>query len=152
MYFATVILLLLVFPAAAAGIELAFYPGADKMLLAGKWFTFFAVGVRLFIAGLRQSLQPAFTAQAIFKVQDTAAFPIVREVGFGNLAMGAAGLLTLLLPAWLVPAAFTGGLYYGLAGLGHALHAHRNAKEEIALWSDAAIFVLLMVFVASRFV
>lgn len=150
MYLLTVVMLLLVLPLGATAIE-AFAQGAPPtMLLAGKWFTFFACGVRLFLAGLRQTLQPAFTAGAIFKIDDPAAHPIVREVGFGNLAMGALGLVSLAMPAWLTPAALVGGLYYGLAGLGHALHPERNAKENVAMVSDVLIFLLLATFVASR--
>jgi hypothetical protein len=103
--------------------------------------------VRLFIAGLRQTRQPAFTAAEIFKVNDPAAHPIVREVGFGNLAMGTLGLASLAVPTWLVPAALVGGLYYGLAGIGHAFNPERNAKEQIALVSDLLILALLAVFV-----
>ena len=39
---------------------------AGMLHLVGKWFAFWAVGVRLFLAGLRQSIQPRYTAEAIF--------------------------------------------------------------------------------------
>ena len=51
---------------------------------------------------------------------------------------------------WVVPAAIVGGLYYGLAGLGHLFRPNRNFKERTALVSDLAIFVLLAVFAVSR--
>src|SRR6185312_5985324 len=142
MYFITVILLLLVVPAAAVLIERAI-DAAPVMFLVGKWFTFFAVGVRLFIAGLQQSFKPAFTAEKIFGVSDAASHPIVREVGFGNLSMGAAGLISLAAPGWLPAVAFTGGLYYGLAGVGHLINGAHTRKEAVALWSDLLIFVVL---------
>jgi hypothetical protein len=97
-----------------------------------------------------QTLRPQFTAQSIFDIKDESALAIVREVGFGNLAMGTLGLASLIKPDWVVPAALVGGLYYGLAGLGHAFRETRNLKEQIALVSDLAIFALLAVFVASR--
>lgn len=148
MYFITVILLLFVFPAAAVLIEHVTGAG-PVMLLVGKWFTFFAVGVRLFMAGIRQSLQPAFTAEKIFGVTDSASHPIVREVGFGNLSMGAAGLISLIAPGWLPAVAFTGGLYYGLAGVGHVINKAHTSKEAIALWSDLFIFVVLAAYFVS---
>jgi len=52
--------------------------------------------------------------------------------------------------AHVVPAALVGGLYYGLAGIGHTMRGARNAKEQVALVSDILIFVVLAVFVASR--
>lgn len=152
MYLTMIFLLLLVCPAAAVGIDLWMHPALSLILLAGKWFTFFAVGVRLFMAGIRQNLQPDFTARTIFNVQDTKAHAIVREVGFGNLAMGAAGLLSLALPNWLVATAFIGGAYYGLVGIGHAIKSDRNAKENVALISDILICVVLLGFVAMSMV
>ena len=150
MYFISVLLLLLVIPAASVAIEaMHIGAGADIMGLVGKWFVFWACGVRLFVGGITQTLKPEFTAKSIFDIDAPAAHAIVREVGFGNLAMGTLSLATILEPAWIVPAAIVGGLYYGLAGLGHVLRCG-NLKEQVALWSDLAIFLLLSVFVASR--
>lgn len=150
MYIFLITLLLLVFPLAATAVDVILHPGAGIVMLAGKWFTFFPVGVRLFLAGVRQTTQPSFTAAKIFKIADVHAHPIVREVGFANLAMGTLGLASLAVPAWLVPAALVGGLYYGLAGLGHAINAERNAKEQFALISDLLIFLALAAFVANE--
>ena len=115
MYLAAVILLMLVLPAASVAIEALRTPGAaDLMALIGKWFTFWAVGARLFIAGVMQSLRPQFTAQAIFDIKDQGALAMVREIGFSNLTMGALGLASLIRPEWVVqrrsPAAFIMGL------------------------------------------
>lgn len=151
MYLAAVLLTLLVLPAASVAIEAMLHPGAVPMMaLIGKWFTFWAVGVRLFLAGVMQAFRPQFTAESIFAIKDQAALGIVREVGFGNLAMGTLGLLSLAYPDWVLPAAIVGGLYYGLAGVGHAMRGERNVKEQIALVSDLAIFVLLAIFVVTR--
>ena len=92
MYLIAVILhlLLFIFPAASVFIEvLRAGSGADWMLLVGKWFVFWAVGVRLFIAGLRQVFQPRFTAETIFEIKDESVYAVVREVGFGNISIGA---------------------------------------------------------------
>lgn len=151
MYLAAVVLLLLVIPAACVGVEaLVLGSPASSMDLIGKWFTFWGCGVRLFLAGVMQAAKPQFTAESIFGIKDEAALGIVREVGFGNLAMGTLGLASLALPQWVVPAALVGGLYYGLAGVGHMMRGERNAKEQVALVSDLLIFVLLVIFVASR--
>ncbi len=152
MYFVSVILLLLAFPAASIVAETLMRHGAvDVIFLVGKWFVFWAVGVRLFIAGARQVLQPQFTAEEIFAIKDTASYAIVREIGFGNLSMGALGLVTLARPDWLVPAAIVGGLYYGLAGFGHVFRGARDFNGRTAMISDLAMLVVLSAFVASRF-
>ena len=151
MYLISVVLLLLIFPAASIILE-AMWRGsfAELIPLIGKWFVFWPIGVRLFVAGVRQIAQPRFTAEDIFQIKDTAVLPIVREIGFGNLAMGSLGLLTLLNPAFRLPAAIVGALYYGLAGLGHAFRGHLNAAGWTALVSDLLIsFVLAVVILAT---
>jgi hypothetical protein len=151
MYLVTVVLLLLVLPVASVVADRIWHGGGfDLMLSVGMWFTFWAVGVRLFIAGIRQLLRPQLTAEGIFAIKDPATFAIVREIGFGNLAMGTLGLLTLHWPAFLVAAAIVGGLYYGLAGAGHLFRGHRNFDGQVAMVSDFFIFAVLAVFVAAR--
>jgi hypothetical protein len=151
MYFAAILLLMLVLPMASIVAEVLLHQGAgDLVLLIGKWFTFWAVGVRVFTAGVMQVIRPRFTAESIFNIKDQAALGIVREVGFANLAMGALGLLSLAKPEWVMPAAIVGALYYGLAGLGHLLRPERNFKEQVVLVSDFALFILLAWFIAVR--
>ncbi len=147
MYFASVILLLFVFPIASVAINAHFHPDTKILVLIGRWFTFWAVGVRLFIAGIRQVVQPEFTSREIFQIPGKVAIPIVREVGFANISMGLLGLSVLVRPEWTIPAALAGGLYYGLAGAGHVGRTERNAKEQTAMFSDFFVFLVLAVFV-----
>jgi hypothetical protein len=152
MYFVIVALLLLVLPAASVAIEASLYPhGFGLIFLIGKWLVFWAVGIRLFMAGARQVIQPQFTAEKIFHVHDPSSLPIVREVGFGNLSIGLLGMCSIFRPGWVLPAAIVGGLYYGLAGIGHAMQTTRNAKENIAMLSDEFVFLVLLGFVLKSF-
>lgn len=145
MYLVSVLLLLLVLPAVSAVLEAALASHAASIpALVGKWYVFWACGVRLLLAGIRQVSQPRFTAAEIFDCDDLKAFPMVREIGFGNLAMGTLGVCTIFRHDWLIPAAIVGGLYYGLAGLGHALREKRNAKETVAMVSDGFAFLVLL--------
>jgi uncharacterized protein DUF6790 len=150
-YTLSIVLLLLVLPVASIFIEYFADPRPhDVMWLVGKWFTFWGCGVRLFVAGVTQVLKPQFTARSIFNLDDPAAYGLVREVGFGNLSFGAIGLVSVIAPSWLVPAAVAGGMYYGLAGLGHLMRPERNTKEQVALVSDLLIAALLAVFVIDQ--
>ncbi len=127
-----------------------FTPGGPGFFaLVGKWFVFWAVGVRLFTAGLRQVLTPYYTARSIFGIQDARAGALVREIGFGNSAIGAIGIASLLLPAWTVPAAAAGGIFYLLAAGGHLLRPGRNGTENIAMLSDFAVAAILAVYLLS---
>jgi hypothetical protein len=147
MYFASVILLLLVLPVVSISVETLLSHHAMSWALVGRWFVFWGVGVRLLMAGVRQVLQPRFTAKEIFGIDDPGSFAIVREVGFANLSMGLLGVCTLFRGDWLVAAAVVSGLYYGLAGAGHVFSQERNAKEYLAMISDGFIFVVLLIFV-----
>jgi hypothetical protein len=91
-------------------------------------------------------LQPKFTAEEIFEIHDSASFPIVRELGFANLSIGLLAICSIFRPGWIVPAALVGGLYYGLAGLGHIFHKNKNAKEYVAMISDGLVFLVLLIF------
>jgi hypothetical protein len=144
MYLAMIILLMGAFPALSVIIECCIlHSSADPALLIGKWFVFWGVGVRLMLAGLRQIANPTFTADAIFGVKEKAALTIVQELGFANVSIGLLGLLALVRTEWIVPAAITGGLFYGLAGAMHLIKGKRNRTENIAMVSDLWIFLVL---------
>jgi hypothetical protein len=149
MYLAMIILLMGVLPIASIAVEFAVHGGAHLLSLIGKWFVFWSVGVRLMLAGLRQVADPKFTAWTIFGVKDKAALTIVQKLGFGNLSIGTLAALSLLHREWIIPAAFAGGIFYGLAGVRHALRHDRNAIENIATASDLFIFVVLAGYLAA---
>jgi hypothetical protein len=149
-YFISIILLMAVCPILSILIDVVKNESPDLILTIGKWFVFWAAGVRFLVAGLKQALQPSFTAQSIFNVKDPGARDIVREVGFGNISIGIASILSRGFPAWLAPCALIAGLYYGLAGLVHIARPQRNALEQTALISDLAMFVVLIGFFLSR--
>ena len=128
MYLAMVLLLMIVLPVGSIAVDWLAGP-AHLVPLIGKWFVFWAVGMRLAAAGIKQVADPAFTASRIFGIADPASHVIVRELGFGNLSIGLLGLLTLLLPTWIEPAALAGGVFYGLAGAQHLVQGRRNTKE-----------------------
>lgn len=150
MYFVTVLALTFALPFGAAIYEMiAGQTGAGAfLLLLGKWTAFFAGGVRLFIAGLRQVFQPGFTLNEIFEIDDPRAEPVVQEVGFGNLAMGVLGLCALLHPMLTFAAALVCGLYYGLAGLKHLTTKERNSERSTAMATDLWVFAVLALYVA----
>jgi hypothetical protein len=145
MYLAIVILLMGVLPVGSILVEhFGGDPaGADWWGLIGKWFVFWSVGVRLATAGLRQIVQPAFTAKEIFEIEDDRAQIVVQELGFANLAIGVLAVLTQAWPEWTVAAALVGALFYGLAGARHVLKGGQNRNEMIATVSDIFIFIVL---------
>jgi len=145
MYYATIILFMAVLPLASILIEHFLAPGADLLILAGRWFVFWAAGIRLFLAGVRQVANPAFTAKTIFEIEDPGARKIVIELGFANLSLGLLSIASIVRPDWVLPAAIMAGLYYGLAGGRHLLHSHRNRIEN---WATASDVLICLVFLA----
>ena len=142
MYFLITWGVMVVIPAISVLIEQMVTPGADFLFVVAKWFVFWGIGIRLLTAGLRQTLQPGFTARTIFKIEDPSAEKLVIEIGFGNVAIGLVATLSLLWPAFVVPMGLTGGLFLGLAGLKHINNAGRTAEETTALITDLVIGVI----------
>ena len=65
MYFFVVIALTCVLPIASLLMEVFWqHSTMPPLIVLGKWMAFYAVGVRLFIAGLRQAVHPRFTLHA----------------------------------------------------------------------------------------
>jgi hypothetical protein len=148
MYIASVSLLTFILPTVSVIAELFLYKNTTGVLpLVGAWFVFWAVGVRLFIAGLRQVANPKFTAERIFDISSAEPLVLVRELGFANISTGVLGLCTIFEGAWIMPAAIVGGLFYGLAGVGHTFKKDRNLFENVAMYSDLFVFVILLVYV-----
>ncbi|MGO9931985.1 MAG: DUF6790 family protein [Steroidobacteraceae bacterium] len=104
--------------------------------IIAKWYVFWAVGVRLGLAGLRQMIQPRYTAETILGIKGEDSLLLVRELGFANTAIGSVGLGSLFAPSWLLPAALAGAIFYGLAGINHALHRPRNKLQNVAMVSN----------------
>jgi hypothetical protein len=149
MYFAMILALMVVLPAASVIYEVVQSQGATAWIpLIGKWFVFWGVGVRLAIAGMLQVFAPRFTSETL-QVKDEAAYKLVRELGFGNLAIGVTGLLSLPLPVWTLAAAMCGGLFYGFAGAQHTFTRKRTTNESWAMWSDLWLFAVMAVFVGA---
>lgn len=111
-----------------------------------KWFIFSAVGLRLFLAGIKQVKNPEFTAKQIFHLDSTDSFPILRELGFANICFGLVGIVSLFRPDWRIVSAFASGLYFGIAGVQHGLKKTSGINEKFALWTDLIIFVLLLTY------
>jgi hypothetical protein len=149
MYIPMVVMLMLILPLASvlAQLLLGTHAGphaSDLMPVVAKWYVFWAMGVRLLLAGARQTLQPSYTARTILGLEGTECLVLVREIGFANLAMGSIAVISLYLPVWVIPAALAGGIYYGLAGINHIFRKHRGRLETVAMVSDLfAGYVLL---------
>ncbi|MBX2934021.1 MAG: hypothetical protein KF825_07235 [Ferruginibacter sp.] len=146
-YFLIVSLLTFILPFVCAIIQILLNKGtAFSFALFGKWFIFSAVGLRLFIAGIKQTTDPAFTAKEIFHISNPESFPIVRELGFANTCFGIVGIISLFLPAWRVVSALGSGLYYGFAGLQHLIKKPVGPNEQFALITDVIIFLFLLLY------
>jgi hypothetical protein len=145
MYVAVVIGLMLIFPIASIVLDFFMHGhGALDVAIVGKWFVFWAVGVRLLLAGLRQIVQPRYTAETILGVKSPDAMLIVRELGFANTAIGSAGIGTLIFASWTLPLALIGAIFYGLAGINHMTHKPRNKLQNTAMISDLFAAAILL--------
>jgi hypothetical protein len=149
-YLIIVILLMCILPAIAVITE--FYlnrPQSLSMILIGKWFLFWAVGIRLFTAGCKQVINPSFTSKTIFHIENKESFIIVKELGFANICIGSIAIISLFLPGWRMAAAFSGGLFLGIAGINHLIKKPAGLNERVAMVSDLFIGIILLLFIIS---
>jgi Family of unknown function (DUF6790) len=149
MYVVIVIALMLVLPLICIVSQMPLQHGGLTLAVAlpiiAKWYVFWAVGVRLGLAGLRQIIQPRYTAETILGIKSPDSLILVRELGFANTAIGSAGLGSLLASSWITPVALTGAIFYGLAGINHCFHRNRNALQNLALVSDLCAGLILAI-------
>jgi hypothetical protein len=68
----------------------------------------------------------------------------VRELGFANLAIGAVGALSIVASGRMFAGALAGGIFYGLAGMGHAVRGRRATVEDVAMTSDLFVAAVLL--------
>lgn len=143
-----VVLTMFVLPLCATVIEHFLHPEILVLALVAKWFVFWAIGVRLLMAGVMQVARPTVTARTIFRLKTDEALPLVREVGIGNLAGGFVGIASIAYPPFVFPIAVWGVIFYGGAALGHAVRRERSFNENAAMLTDFFAFVVLAVIVA----
>ena len=143
MYYVIIASLMVICPLASVLIEHA-SDKTDLALLVAKWFVFWAVGVRLLLAGVRQVSKPRYTAEKILGLKGEDVLFVVRELGFANISFGVVGLLTLVEQEWTGAVALAGGLFYGQAGINHAIQRRRNMLANVAMITDLAASVILL--------
>lgn len=149
MYLITVLLLMAVLPIVSIGVEHFYFPSSlSLMSLAGKWFVFWSAGARLFLAGLRQFLQPRFTSEKIFGIGSDDALPVIRELGVSNFAIGIVGMASVAKPGFVLPVAMIAAIFYGVAGILHAMEKTRTRNENIAMISDLFVFLVFAAYIA----
>ncbi len=144
MYPIIVAALMFVLPLLSVVIDVGVGHQATGSYLVAKWFVFWAVGIRLLLSGLRQIVQPRYTAETILGIKNEESHVVVRELGFANAAIAVVGIGSIIIPAWVTAGALAGGIFYGLAGVNHALRPHRNRLEVMAMISDLFVAVVLL--------
>ncbi len=144
MYYAIVGTFMLLLPLLSIAAESLAFGAPLNAALVAKWFAFWAVGWRLLLAGCKQMAQPRYTAREILGLKSDESLILVRELGFANVAIGLIGVLSLWLPSWRLAGALAGGVFYGLAGVMHALQDHRNRLENVAMVSDLGACAVLL--------
>jgi hypothetical protein len=143
-YIILVLLVMLVLPAFSVVNERYFLGSHAGLLpLVGKWFVFWAVGIRLVSAGARQTINPEYTAETILGLKTSEPWVVVRELGFANIAIGTVALGSILAHQWLTPAAVAGAVFYGLAGTYHLVRKNRNRLQSVTMLSDLFVCGIL---------
>jgi hypothetical protein len=142
--------MLFLLPALSIAGELIYESEPFGWALIGKWFIFWAVGIRLFTAGINQASNPAFTG-SIFHLKSQESFVVIRELGFANISLGIMGILSVINSNWRILAAIAGGLYLGLAGIQHVFKKPDSRNEVIAMLYDLMVMLVVIVYLSVIF-
>lgn len=142
----SILLFFLIVPLVAMLVEFLFIGTSQTFVaIAFKWFLLSGVGLRLGGAGVKQIMQPQFTAKEIFNIESDGAAAVVRELGFANICFAVLAVISFFVSSFRIPAAITGGLYFGFAGLLHVFKPKDSSKEIFAMVSDLYIFFVLLI-------
>lgn len=68
-YIIVVLNLTFILPAICSIAEMMINKTIFSFYLFGKWFIFSAVGLRLFVAGIKQTTDPSFTVQSYLSIE-----------------------------------------------------------------------------------
>jgi len=74
------------------------------------------------------------------------AWPIIREHGIGNLAVGTAGIASLWVSSFVLPVALIAAIAYGAWGVLHIASKNRSMDETIAMVSDLWLAAILIAY------
>ncbi|HTE25906.1 DUF6790 family protein [Flavitalea sp.] len=143
--------LLCILPAASVTAEIVKEQIPIHWTIVAKWFIFWAAGIRLFTAGLKQAANPEFTAREIFRFTSKDSYVVIRELGFANIALGAMGILSVINEHWRLLAAITSCIFFGFAALQHYSKKPDTPNEFVALVYDTSVFIILLVFTIMAF-
>jgi hypothetical protein len=144
MYYLLVLFSMVILPICSIVINYIMNNSPNIILLIMEWFVFWAIGIRLLTAGLRQIFQPKFTAQEILQINDPNSWVLVKELGFSNIAIGILGISSLMINEWILPAAVAGGVFLGMAGVNHLSQPNKNRREKTAMISNLFVFAVLL--------
>jgi hypothetical protein len=78
MYFVVISNLMLIFPVGSVALEIITCNANLSAVLVAKWFVIWSVGMRLFLAGSRQIIQPRYTATVILSLKHDESLILVR--------------------------------------------------------------------------
>jgi hypothetical protein len=144
-YFLAVIFLMLVLPVISIVVQNIIYKTWNwEWYEIGKWFVFWAIGVRILGAGIKQVMNPEFTAKEILKIENKECFLVVRELGFANICIGITGVISIVNYHWYIIGGLGGCLYLGLAGIQHIFMKEKGVNEKLAMISDLLVFVIVI--------
>ena len=148
MYVLSVLLLMVLLPIIWIGADhFYFHSALPLMALVGKWFVFWAAGIRLFFSGLRQLFQPRFTAEYIFGTTSEDALLFIRELGAANLATGVVGITSEAQPTFILPVAIAAAVFYGVAGIRHFTDSGRTRIQNVVMITDLFVSLVLVTYV-----
>ncbi|HTE28416.1 hypothetical protein [Flavitalea sp.] len=134
-------ILLTALPVLSVACEHHFGQAALTGTLIGKWFAFWAIGIRLLVAGFMQLTRKSNSRNHLSAREDSGM--VKKATGVANLVLSALGFLCVASSEGSLLAAITVGVYLGLAGLQHDFKKPATASGWISLIYDFIVFSVI---------
>lgn len=114
--------------------------------LIGKWFIFWAAGVRPFFAGIKLVYRRWTAPAGFFYREMKENFLMIRQLGFAHIAIGVTGMLSLVNSNWRQIAGLAAAFFFGLSAVQHFFIKPVNGKEMAIMITDIMVFTIMLLY------
>jgi len=137
-------LLLAILPLLSAAAEHHFVHASISIILLGKWFMFWTIGIRLLIKGFVQVIRSRRNGNSSLLSKDET-WEVAKILGLAKMALAGMGFLCVVNDQWSLLATITVGVYLGLTGFQHDFKRPSTTTGWMNMSYDVLVFSVIAV-------
>jgi hypothetical protein len=137
-------LLLAILPLLSVAGEQHFVNASISIILLGKWFLFWTIGVRLMVKGFAQVIRSVRNGNSSLLNRDETG-DFTKMLGLAKMALAGMGFLCVVNDQWSLLATITVGVYLGLTGFQHDFKRPTTTRGWMSMSYDFLVFTVIAV-------